>query len=32
MGKGNMVFQQGGTKQTGVTNGTVAQSLAAICA
>jgi hypothetical protein len=32
MGKGNMVFQQGGTKQTGVTNGTVAKSLAAIYA
>jgi len=32
MGKGNKVFQQGETKYVGVTNGAVAQSLAAICA
>jgi hypothetical protein len=31
MGKGNKVFQQGGTKQAGVTLGTIAKSLAAFC-
>jgi hypothetical protein len=32
MGKGNKVFQQGGTKQAGIKNGALAKSLAATCA